>query len=66
VDSPPKKKISSEEHIANIFENITIRNQRTLSRIQHELDEVVRLLKEDGIGEETDLYCMALILSTTE
>jgi hypothetical protein len=66
VDSPPKKKISSEEHIANIFENITIRNQRTLSRIQHELDEVVRLLKEDGIGEETDLYCMALILSTTK
>jgi hypothetical protein len=66
VDSPPKKKISSEEHIANIFENITIRNQRTLSRIQHELDEVVRLLKEDGIGEETDMYCMALILSTTK
>ncbi|AQK79755.1 hypothetical protein ZEAMMB73_Zm00001d035843, partial [Zea mays] len=62
VDSPPKKNMSLEDHIANISESISIRNQRTLSRGQEEVDEVVRLLKEDGLEEDSDLYCMANIL----
>ena len=62
MDSPPKKRMSLEDHIANISESISIRNQRTLSRGQEEVDEVVRLLKEDGLEEESDLYCMANIL----
>jgi hypothetical protein len=41
VDSPPKKKMSLEDHIANISGSISIRNRRTLSRAQQELDEVV-------------------------
>jgi hypothetical protein len=61
MDSPPKKKMSMEDHITNIFESICIRNQRTLSRGQ-EVDEVVRLLKKDGLEEDSDLYCMANIL----
>jgi hypothetical protein len=55
VDSPPKKKMSLEDHIANISESISIRNRRTLSRGQEEVDEVVRLLKEDGLEENSDL-----------
>ena len=62
MDSPPKKNMSLEDHIANISESISIRNQRTLSRGQEEVDEVVRLLKEDGLEEDSDLYCMANIL----
>ena len=62
MDSPPKKKMSLEDHIANISESICIRNRRTLSRGQEEVDEVVRLLKEDGLEEDSDLYCMANIL----
>jgi hypothetical protein len=61
VDSPPKKKMSLEDHIANISESISIRNRRTLSHGQEEVDEVVRLLKEDGLEEDSDLYCMANI-----
>ena len=55
LDSPPKKKMSLEDHIANISESICIRNHRTLSRGQEEVDEVVRLLKEDGLEENSDL-----------
>jgi hypothetical protein len=62
VDSPPKKKMSLEDHIANIFESICIRNRRTLSRAQEEVDEVVRVLKQDGLEEDFDLYSMANIL----
>jgi hypothetical protein len=62
VDSPPKKKIILEEHIANISESICIINQRTLSRGQEEVDVVVRVLKQDGFEEDSDLYCMANIL----
>jgi hypothetical protein len=62
VDSHPKKKMSLEEHIANISESICIRNQRTLSRGQEEVNEVVRVLKQDGLEEDSDLYCMANIL----
>jgi hypothetical protein len=51
-----------EDHIANISESISIKNRRTLSRGQEEVDEVVRLLKEDGLEEDSDLYCMANIL----
>lgn len=61
VDSTPKKKMSLEDHVANISEFISIRNQRTLSRGQ-EVAEVVRLLKEDRLEEDSDLYCMANIL----
>jgi hypothetical protein len=59
VDSPPKKNMSLEEHIANISESISIRNQRTKSRGQQEADEVVQLLKQDGLEEDSHLYCMA-------
>ena len=62
VDSPPKKKMSLEDHIANISDCISIRNQRTLNRGNKEVVEVVRLLKEDGIEDDSDLYCMANIL----
>jgi hypothetical protein len=62
VDSPPKKKMSLEEHITNISESICIRNRRTLSRGQEEVGEVVRVLKQDGLEEDSDLYCMANIL----
>jgi hypothetical protein len=62
VDCPPKKKMSLDDHIANIFESISIRNWRTLSWAQRELDEVVRLLKQDGSGEDSDFYCMGLML----
>jgi hypothetical protein len=51
VDSPPKKKMSLEDHIANISDCISIRNQldlkKTLNRGNEEVVEVVRLLKED-------------------
>jgi hypothetical protein len=47
--------------IANISESICIRNRRTLSRGQ-EVDKVVRVLKQDGFEEDSDLYCMANIL----
>ena len=50
--------MSLEDHIANISESISIKNRRTLSRGQEEVDEVVRLLKEDGLEEDSDLYCM--------
>jgi hypothetical protein len=62
VDSPPKKKMSLEYHIANIYHCISIRNQRTLNRGNEEVVEVVRLLKEDGLEEDSDLCCMANIL----
>jgi hypothetical protein len=62
VDCPPKKKMSLDDHIANIFESISIRNRRTLSWAQRELDEVVRLLKQDGLGADSDFYCMGLML----
>jgi hypothetical protein len=62
VDSPPKKKMSLDDHIANISDCISIRNQRTLNRGNEEVVEVVRLLKEDGLEEDSDLYCMANIL----
>jgi hypothetical protein len=65
VDSPPKKKMSLEDHIANISESICIRNRRTLSRGQEEVDEVVRVLKQDGLEEDSNLYCMANILCKT-
>jgi hypothetical protein len=52
VDSPPKKKMILEEHIANISESICIRNRRTLSRGQEEVDEVVRVLNKDGFEED--------------
>jgi hypothetical protein len=64
MDSPPKKKMSLEDHIANISKSICIRNRRTLSRGQ-EVDEVVRLLKEDGLEEDSDLYCMAIFFAKT-
>jgi hypothetical protein len=54
--------MSLEEHIANISESICIRNRRTLSRGQEEVDKVVRALKQDGLEEDYDLYCMANIL----
>jgi hypothetical protein len=66
VDSPPKKKMSLEDHIANISESICIRNRRTLSHGQEEVDEVVRLLKQDGLEEDSDLYCMANILCKSD
>jgi hypothetical protein len=66
VDSPPKKKMSLEDHIANISESIYIRNRRTLRRAQQELDKVVRLLKRDGLGEDSDLYCMGLMLCNND
>ena len=62
MDRPPKKKMSLEDHIANISDCIIIRNQRTLNRGNEEVVEVVRLLKEDGLEEDSDLYCMANIL----
>jgi hypothetical protein len=62
VDSPRKKKMSLEEHISNISEYICIRNWRTLSRGQEEVGEVVRVLKQVGLEEDSDLYCMANIL----
>jgi hypothetical protein len=62
ADSPPKKKMSLEDHIANILESISIKNLRTLGRAQQEIDQVVRLLKEDGLGEDSDLYCMGTML----
>ena len=63
VDSPPKaKRMSLEDHIASISDCISIRNQRTLNRGNEEVVEVVRLLKEDGLEEDSDLYCMANIL----
>jgi hypothetical protein len=57
-----RKKMSLEDHIANISESICIRNQRTLSRGQEEADEVVRVLKQDRLEEDSNLYCMANIL----
>jgi hypothetical protein len=62
VDSPPKKKMSLEDHIANISTSISTRNWRTLSRAQQEIDQVVRLLKEDGLGEDSDLYRMGTMV----
>jgi hypothetical protein len=62
LDSPPKKKMSFEEHIAKISKSIWIRNRRTLSHGQEEVDEVVRVLKQDGLEEDSGLYCMANIL----
>jgi hypothetical protein len=67
VDSPPKsKRMSLEDHIANISDCISIKNQldlkKTLNRGNEEVVEVVRLLKEDGLEEDSDLYCMANIL----
>ena len=63
VDSPPKKKMSLEDHIANISDCISIRNQLDLKKtLNHGNKEVVRLLKEDGLEEDSDLYCMANIL----
>jgi hypothetical protein len=67
VDSPPKaKRMSLEDHIANISDCISIRSQldlkKTLNRGNEEVVKVVRLLKEDGIEEDSDLYCMANIL----
>jgi hypothetical protein len=53
MDSPPKKKMSLEDHIANISDCISIRNQRTLNRGNEEVVEVVRLLKEDGLEEDS-------------
>jgi hypothetical protein len=70
VDSPSKaKRMSLEDHIANISDCISIRSQldlkKTLNRGNEEVVEVVRLLKEDGIEEDSDLYCMANILCKT-
>jgi hypothetical protein len=67
VDSPPKaKRMSLEDHIDNISDCISIKSQlelkKTLNRGNEEVVEVVRLLKEDGIEEDSDLYCMANIL----
>jgi hypothetical protein len=66
VDSPPKKKMSLEEHIANISESICIRNQGTLSRGQEEADEVVRLLKQDGLEEDSDFTTWQLFYAKTK
>ncbi|KAL5647396.1 hypothetical protein ACJX0J_041751, partial [Zea mays] len=67
MDSPPKaKRMSLEDHIANISDCVSIRSQldlkKTLNHGNEEVVEVVRLLKEDGIEEDSDLYCMANIL----
>jgi hypothetical protein len=58
--------MSLEGHIDNISEFISIRNQRTMTRGQQEVDEVVQLLKQDGLEENPDLYCMATILCKNE
>jgi hypothetical protein len=66
MDSPPKKKMSLEDHITNISKSISIRNQRTLSHGQQEVDEVVQLSKQDGLEENSDLYYMETILCKNE
>jgi hypothetical protein len=62
VENTAKKKMSLEEHITNISESICTTNQRTLCRGKEEVDEVVRVLKQDGLEEDSNLYCMANIL----
>jgi hypothetical protein len=33
-----------------------------MGRGQQEIDQVVRILKQDGLEEDSDLYCMANML----
>jgi hypothetical protein len=42
------------------------KNRRTNSRGQEEADEVMQLLKQDGLEEDSDLYCMTTILCKNE
>jgi hypothetical protein len=58
--------MSLEDHIANIFESISIRNRITMSHGQQDVDEVVQFLKQDGLEEDSNLCYIATILCKNE